>query len=181
MTTSMKKLIFTALLVSAVATTASAEGNVVYQPLYAEVPTKLSYTAEQLKNPNAKPNGEVVSAEEFEARRQPTETQKARFYSKQEMSANESVGQATVTAEPTATTEKKSSITITVGDKSKTYYKQDCEPDPNAKMGDKRVHNGMHETYFVGFGWIEYDPDAVAIGIVVDGLGDINKQVGYMG
>ncbi len=165
-------------LATALTMTASAES------IYTEfmvTPTRPTYSAEQLKNPNVKPNGESVSAEELAARSQPTETQKVRFYSKQMMSANESAGQTTVPTAITETTEKKSSITITVGDESKTYYKQDCEPDPNAKTGDKRVRDGIHERYFAGFGWVEYDPNAVAIGIVVDGPGDINKQVGYMG
>ncbi len=173
----MKKLIFAALLTTAMTMTASAEG--IYTELVAP-PTRPTYTAEQLKNPNIKPNGEVVSAEEFAARSTPTEEQKAEFYASQATTASKYALQST-TETTINSTEKKSSITITVGDETITYYKQDYEPDPNAKMGDKRVRDGIHERYFAGFGWVEYDPNAVAIGIVVDGPGDINKQVGYMG
>ncbi len=177
MATSMKKLIFTALLTTALTMTASAEG---IDTELATTPTRPSYTAEQLKNSNVKPNGESVSAEELAARSNPTEEQKAELYASQATTASQYRVRST-TEMPANTEEKKSTITITVGDETITYYKQDYEPDQIAKMGDKRVVDGVHQRYFAGFGWIEYDPNASVIGIVVDGPGDINKQVGYMG
>ncbi len=140
MTTSMKKLIITAVIATAMTMTVSAEGNVVYQPLHTEVPTKPTHPPEEfLKTKGGlsdfglrivKPDGSKLTEEEII----------------KVMTPNVEVCEETMSVSSkaeTATAEKKSSITITVGDESKAYYKQDCEPDPNAKAGDTRIHDGV--------------------------------------
>ena len=47
-------------------------------------------------------------------------------------------------------------------------------------MGDTRMVNGERQIYILGFGWVR-DEGGGSVGILVDGKGDINKQVGIMG
>lgn len=48
------------------------------------------------------------------------------------------------------------------------------------KPGDKTIIDGKPHMWVPGFGWVK-DEGGRSIGILVDGKGDINKQVGVMG
>ncbi|HBV96663.1 MAG TPA: hypothetical protein DEF36_06430 [Desulfotomaculum sp.] len=58
--------------------------------------------------------------------------------------------------------------------------KTSAQPSSNSKSGDRAIIDGKPHMWIPGFGWIE-DEGGGSIGIVVDGKGDINKQVGVMG
>ncbi len=73
----------------------------------------------------------------------------------------------------------------------KTEPAPPAEPAPHAtlksapvssapKSGDKAFIDGKLHIWIPGFGWIE-DEGGGSVGILVDGEGDINKQVGVMG
>jgi len=53
------------------------------------------------------------------------------------------------------------------------------QPSADPKPGSKTVIDGKPYIWIPGFGWIE-DNGGGSVGIIVDGKGDINKQVGIM-
>ena len=58
--------------------------------------------------------------------------------------------------------------------------KTQAQPSSNPKSGDRAIIDGRPHIWIPGFGWI-VDEGGGSNGILVDGEGDINKQVGVMG
>ncbi|OPY55983.1 MAG: hypothetical protein A4E55_02304 [Pelotomaculum sp. PtaU1.Bin035] len=87
-----------------------------------------------------------------------------------------------------ATAESESPKTdITADEKTETVppatpklLKTQAQPSSNPKSGGRAIIDGRPHIWIPGFGWI-VDEGGGSNGILVDGEGDINKQVGVMG
>lgn len=107
----------------------------------------------------------------------PVVAEKFRQFSTQTKEIIEPVHVETSSTQPTERTQPTNTATHTTQTATKPTTPTPKEP-PTPKMGDTRIMNGQKQSYFLGFGWVDYKGENECI--FEEGMFENGNKVGIM-